>query len=76
MFQKLFCVCIIYYNNKYNFSKELSKLQTKKQSYNFNYIIMICKIYKVKKDKKGNKSYEDSEIIWSNGEEEFFDEVC
>jgi len=37
---------------------------------------MICKIYKVKKDKKGIKSYEDSEIIWSNGEEEFFDEVC
>ncbi|XP_015369084.1 PREDICTED: protein BCCIP homolog [Diuraphis noxia] len=56
--------------------KELSKLKIKKQSYNFDYIIMICKIYKVKKDKKANKSYEDSEIIWSNGEEEFFDEAA
>jgi len=29
----------------------------------------------VKNDKKGNKSFENSEILWSNGEEEFFDKV-
>lgn len=74
MFQKLYCICIIY-NSKYNFSKEMFKLKSKKQSYNFDYLIMICKLYKVKNDKKGNKSLENSEIIWSNGEEEFFDEV-
>ncbi|XP_022165391.1 protein BCCIP homolog [Myzus persicae] len=57
--------------------KELSNLKSKNRSYNFNYIIMICKLYKMKKDKKkGTKSYEDSEIIWSNGEEEFFDEAA
>jgi len=51
------------------------KLKSKKQSYNFDYLIMICKLYKVKNDKKGNKSFENSEILWSNGEEELFDKV-
>lgn len=57
-------------------SKEMFKLKSKKQSYNFDYLIMICKLYKVKNDKKGNKSFENSEIIWSNGEEEFFDKAA
>jgi len=73
MFQKLYCIFTT--NNKYNFSNEMFKLKSKKQSYNFDYLIMICKLYKVKNNKKGNKSFENSEIIWSNGEEEFFDEV-
>ncbi|XP_003242228.1 protein BCCIP homolog [Acyrthosiphon pisum] len=57
-------------------SKEMFKLKNEKQSYNFDYLIMICKLYKVKNDKKGNKSFENSEIIWANGEEEFFDKVA
>ncbi|XP_003246322.1 protein BCCIP homolog [Acyrthosiphon pisum] len=56
--------------------KEMFKLINKKQSYNFDYLIMICKLYKVMKNKKGKKSFEDSEIIWSNGEEEFFDKAA
>jgi len=63
------------YYNKYNFSKEMFNLKNKKQSYNFDYLIMICKLYKLKNDKKGKISFEDSEIIWSNREEECFDEV-
>lgn len=64
---------IIY--NKYDFSKELFSLKSKDSSYNFDYLIMISKLYKMKKDKKGNKNLEGCEVFWSNAEEEFFDEV-
>ncbi|KAF0773184.1 BRCA2 and CDKN1A-interacting protein [Aphis craccivora] len=54
--------------------KELFSLKSKDSSYNFDYLIMISKLYKMKKDKKGNKNLEGCEVFWSNAEEEFFDE--
>lgn len=53
----------------------MAKAKLKDPSNNFAYLIMICKLYKMKKSKKGNKKNE-TEIIWSNAEEEVFDEVC
>lgn len=53
----------------------MAKLKSKHPSNDFVYLIMICKLYKTKNSKKGNKKNE-TEIIWSNAEEEIFDEVC
>lgn len=48
-------------------------------AYDFSYIILICKLYKMEvneknKSKKSKKS-DNSEIIWSNPEEEIIDQV-
>uniref|UniRef100_A0A2S2PID7 Protein BCCIP n=1 Tax=Schizaphis graminum TaxID=13262 RepID=A0A2S2PID7_SCHGA len=55
--------------------KELFNLKSKNPLYNFDYLIMISKLYKMKKDKKG-KNLEGCEVFWSNAEEEFFDEAA
>ncbi|XP_025209255.1 protein BCCIP homolog [Melanaphis sacchari] len=56
--------------------KELFSLKPKDSSYNFDYLILISKIYKAKKDKKENKSFEGATVFWSNAEEEFFDDAA
>lgn len=53
----------------------MAKLKSKHPSNDFAYLILICKLYKTKNSKKGNKNNE-TETIWSNAEEEIFDEVC
>lgn len=47
------------------------KNETKDDS---TYFIMICKLYKLEHRNKGNKKNK-TQIIWSNAEEELFDEV-
>lgn len=59
--------CLIY-------SKELTKLKSKNPSIDFSYFIMICKLYKMKQSKK-NKNSQNEQVIWSNAEEELFDDV-
>lgn len=54
-------------------SKELTKMKTKNPETDFTYFIMICKLYKLKQTKK-NKNTHEEQIIWSNAEEEIFDE--
>ncbi|XP_050436312.1 protein BCCIP homolog [Adelges cooleyi] len=51
-------------------SKELTKAKSKNPANDFSYFIMICKLYKIKESKK-NKPQEP---MWSNAEEEIFDE--
>lgn len=66
------------------FSKEITRAKEKNQCFDFAYFIIICKLYKLdsettKKKKKHGKSApvtQDSEILWSNPEEELFDKVC
>lgn len=36
---------------------------------------MICKLYKIKQSKRSNKNNHSEQIVWSNAEEEIFDEV-
>uniref|UniRef100_A0A1B6M490 Protein BCCIP homolog n=2 Tax=Graphocephala atropunctata TaxID=36148 RepID=A0A1B6M490_9HEMI len=65
-------------------SKEMKKAKEKNLSFDFGYFIMICKLYKMdnentKKTKKSGKNKtapvtQDSEILWSNPEEELFDQ--
>jgi len=45
-------------------------------AFDFSYYVLICKLYKldVKKKKKG-KSKNVPEVIWSNQEEEFIEDV-
>ena len=43
--------------------------------YNFTYLVLISKIYKLKNRKKKNKGAPLDEIIWSNPEEEIFAQV-
>lgn len=42
----------------------------------FAYLIMICKLYKTKQSKKTNKTNQNEQEVWSNAEEEIFNEVC
>lgn len=53
----------------------MAKAKSKNPSNDFSYLIMICKLYKMKQSKKGNKSNQNDQVIWSNAEEEIFDEV-
>lgn len=62
-------------NNDY-FSKEIVKAKSKNPSIDFSYFIMICKLYKMKPKKKENKNNQNEQVVWSNAEEEIFDEVC
>lgn len=44
--------------------------------FDFSYYILICKLYKLEtKKKKKNKAKNVPEVIWSNQEEEFIDDV-
>lgn len=47
--------------------------------FDFQYFVMICKLYKMdhgKKKSKKNKNMEpEPEVVWSNAEEEVFQEV-
>jgi len=54
-------------------SKELAKVKAKNPANDFTYLIMICKLYKMKESKK-NKNTQNEQVIWSNAEEEIFDE--
>ncbi|VVC44853.1 Hypothetical protein CINCED_3A006827 [Cinara cedri] len=54
-------------------SKELAKMKASNPASDFAYLIMICKLYKVKQSKRENKKNQ-SEQVWSNAEEEVFDE--
>lgn len=60
--------------NIHYFSKELIKVKSKNPSNDFSYLIMICKLYKMKSSKKDRKNQAE-EVVWSNAEEEIFDEV-
>jgi protein BCP1 len=52
--------------------------------YDFTYFILICKLYKSEKPKTRKKKKQqqqsgrgdDSEIVWSNPEEEIINQVC
>lgn len=66
------------------FSKEMKRAKDKNHSFDFTYYIVICKLYKMdnessKKKKKSGKNKtpvtQESEILWSNPEEELFDQV-
>lgn len=48
-------------------------MKSKNSSNDFSYLIMICKLYKMKASKKDKKNQD--EVVWSNAEEEIFDEV-
>lgn len=52
------------------------KAKAKNPSNDFAYLIMICKLYKMKLSKKDNKKNQNDQVVWSNAEEEIFDEVC
>ncbi|XP_039275669.1 protein BCCIP homolog [Nilaparvata lugens] len=59
--------------------KEIQRAKEKKLNFNFSYIIIICKLYKEdatekKKKKKGKNKNAEPEIIWTNPEEELFDQ--
>jgi len=54
-------------------SKELAKAKAKSPLNDFSYLIMICKLYKMKQSKK-NKKNQNDQVVWSNAEEEIFDE--
>lgn len=54
----------------------MTKAKSKNPSIEFSYLIMICKLYKMKQSKKENKKNQNEQVIWSNAEEEIFDEVC
>ncbi|XP_016656328.1 protein BCCIP homolog isoform X2 [Acyrthosiphon pisum] len=56
--------------------EELSNIKTENPLYNFAYIFMMCKLYKVIKDEKGNRYVEGPQILWRNAEDQFFDVVC
>lgn len=62
-------------------SKEMKRAQEKKMPFEFNYFIIISKLYKVdstlakKKSKKKRQQKEsETELYWSNPEEEIFNE--
>ncbi|XP_050534209.1 protein BCCIP homolog [Daktulosphaira vitifoliae] len=51
-------------------SKELTNIKNKNTINDFSYFIMICKLYKMKE----HKNKKSDQVIWSNAEEEIFDE--
>lgn len=53
----------------------MTKIKEKNPTNYYSYIIMICKLYKIKQSKKSNKNNHSEQIVWSNAEEEIFDEV-
>lgn len=63
-------------------SKEIIRAKEKNHSFDFSHFIIICKLYKLegettKKKKKSGKSApvtQNTEILWSNPEEEVFDQ--
>jgi len=63
-------------------SKEINKAKEKNLAYDFTHFILICKLYKMdteptKKKKSGKKKTpvsQENEVLWSNPEEELFDQ--
>lgn len=63
----------------------MKRAKEKKLAFDFSYYIIICKLYKLdgavdnNKKKKGGKNKlavsQDTDILWSNPEEELFDQV-
>lgn len=60
-----------------NLMSEIKRAVTKKMPFDFTHYVLICKMYKPKTDKSTNKPKDtnESEIIWSNPEEEIFAEM-
>ncbi|XP_034256423.1 protein BCCIP homolog [Thrips palmi] len=60
--------------------KEMDKAKSRNMPFNFEYLILICKLYKVdsmkKKSKKNKNKPDEPAVIWSNAEEEVFEEVA
>lgn len=54
----------------------MDKMKSTNPAFDFAYLIMICKLYKTKQSKKANKSNQSVQEVWSNAEEEIFNEVC
>ncbi|KAJ1522831.1 hypothetical protein ONE63_001982 [Megalurothrips usitatus] len=63
-----------------NLRKEMDKATSKKMAFDFKYYIMICKLYKMdltkKKSKKNKNKPAEPETVWSNAEEEIFEEMA
>jgi hypothetical protein len=63
-------------------SKEIKRAREKKMPYDFTYFILICKLYKSEKRQTRKKQQQqsgggdESEIVWSNPEEEIINQVC
>lgn len=61
------------------FRKEMEKAKGRNMPFNFEYFVLICKMYqldsKKKKSKKNKNKPDEPEVIWSNAEEEVFEEV-
>ncbi|XP_054262485.1 protein BCCIP homolog [Macrosteles quadrilineatus] len=63
-------------------SKEMKKAKEKNLAFDFTYFIVICKLYKMdtestKKKKSGKNKppvTQENEVLWSNPEEELFDQ--
>ncbi|XP_076044993.1 protein BCCIP homolog [Oratosquilla oratoria] len=56
---------------------EVEEAKTKKMPYDFTYLLMICKLYKMEgKKKKKQKQPSINLVMWSNPEEEIFAEEC
>lgn len=63
-----------------NLRKEMEKAKSRNMPFNFEYLVLICKLYKLdsqkKKSKKNKNKPDEPEVIWSNAEEEVFEEVA
>lgn len=57
----------------------MEKAKSRNMPFNFEYLVLICKLYKLdsqkKKSKKNKNKPDEPEVIWSNAEEEVFEEV-
>lgn len=57
----------------------MEKAKGRNMPFNFEYFVLICKMYqldsKKKKSKKNKNKPDEPEVIWSNAEEEVFEEV-
>ena len=63
-----------------NLRKEIEKAKIRKMPFDFQYFVMICKLYKSdqmkKKSKKNKDKAPEPDVLWSNAEEEVFEEVA
>lgn len=59
--------------------KEVDKAKSRKMPFDFQYYVLICKLYKSepkqKKSKKNKNKAPEPDVLWSNAEEEVFQEV-
>lgn len=63
-----------------NLRKEIEKAKSRKMPFDFQYFVMICKLYKMdhmkKKSKKNKNKEPEPEVLWSNAEEEVIQELA